>query len=395
MLRSESESHFLPADWPTFAQLDAWARRDPSPLFRSARPQVQPRRAGDPHRGRPWSRKALGYEDRVLGGTQGRLDRPRARAAAPLLALRRGRQAARPRQARDDRDRPRPARVPGRLRRGAREPGDRRPHRPGLRAQAVPRRAAATSWSAPASPRSTSGPTCIEAGAQCIALRRNPQPDEQDLNVPRCLFDGSGIDAFQGLTFDQRARLPRPGAAGHRARRGAAGPRDPAGRDAGPVRGGDRQRHRRSSPGPAGLKVDLELVNGTESATLDVTGIVCGTGFVKSALALPLLRRLVADLRRAGRARAHQAQDELRRAAARPRRLAPLHDGDQREHGRARTATRSPASSTSPGASSATASRAEGLKLPLASRRASRCRSRWRGRPSSELRQVRKTEQLA
>ena len=29
VLRSESESHFLPADWPTFAQLDAWARREP------------------------------------------------------------------------------------------------------------------------------------------------------------------------------------------------------------------------------------------------------------------------------------------------------------------------------------------------------------------------------
>ena len=45
---------------------------------------------------------------------------------------------------------------------------------------------------------------CIEAGAQCIALRRNLHPDQQDLNVPRCLFDGSGIDAFQGLGFDER-----------------------------------------------------------------------------------------------------------------------------------------------------------------------------------------------
>src|SRR6266508_5301146 len=35
VLRSESESHFLPADWPTFAQLDAFSRVDPSPLFRS------------------------------------------------------------------------------------------------------------------------------------------------------------------------------------------------------------------------------------------------------------------------------------------------------------------------------------------------------------------------
>ena len=35
VLRSESESHFLPADWPTFGQLDAWSRRSPRPLYRS------------------------------------------------------------------------------------------------------------------------------------------------------------------------------------------------------------------------------------------------------------------------------------------------------------------------------------------------------------------------
>src|SRR6059036_2318897 len=36
VLRSESESHFLPADWPTFSQLDAWSRKDPTVMFRSA-----------------------------------------------------------------------------------------------------------------------------------------------------------------------------------------------------------------------------------------------------------------------------------------------------------------------------------------------------------------------
>ena len=35
VLRSESESHFLAPDWPTFAQLDAWAHRSPAPLWRS------------------------------------------------------------------------------------------------------------------------------------------------------------------------------------------------------------------------------------------------------------------------------------------------------------------------------------------------------------------------
>src|ERR671934_520973 len=42
VLRSESESHFLPADWPTFAQLDAWSRRSVRPLFRSIRRKYNP-----------------------------------------------------------------------------------------------------------------------------------------------------------------------------------------------------------------------------------------------------------------------------------------------------------------------------------------------------------------
>src|ERR1700722_14644715 len=42
VLRSESEAHFLPADWPTFAQLDAWSRRTPVPLARSIRRRYNP-----------------------------------------------------------------------------------------------------------------------------------------------------------------------------------------------------------------------------------------------------------------------------------------------------------------------------------------------------------------
>src|SRR5919108_3062359 len=42
VLRSESESHFLPADWPTFAELEAWSRRSITPLFRSARRRYNP-----------------------------------------------------------------------------------------------------------------------------------------------------------------------------------------------------------------------------------------------------------------------------------------------------------------------------------------------------------------
>src|ERR671911_3185700 len=42
VLRSESESHFLPADWPTFAELDALARRSPAFLLRSVRRKYNP-----------------------------------------------------------------------------------------------------------------------------------------------------------------------------------------------------------------------------------------------------------------------------------------------------------------------------------------------------------------
>ena len=42
VLRSESESHFLPADWPTFAELEAWSRKSLAPLLRSARRRYNP-----------------------------------------------------------------------------------------------------------------------------------------------------------------------------------------------------------------------------------------------------------------------------------------------------------------------------------------------------------------
>src|SRR5204862_1379805 len=42
VLRSESESHFLPADWPTFAELEAWSRKSLEPLARSVRRKFNP-----------------------------------------------------------------------------------------------------------------------------------------------------------------------------------------------------------------------------------------------------------------------------------------------------------------------------------------------------------------
>src|SRR4051794_21827264 len=42
VLRSESESHFLPADWPTFAQLNAWSHGSLRPLLRSITRKYNP-----------------------------------------------------------------------------------------------------------------------------------------------------------------------------------------------------------------------------------------------------------------------------------------------------------------------------------------------------------------
>ena len=57
----------------------------------------------------------------------------------------------------------------------------------------------------------------LDVGAKCIALRRNPAPDEQDLNVPRCLFESLGIDAFAGLPFEAARAVPGQRPEGHHA----------------------------------------------------------------------------------------------------------------------------------------------------------------------------------
>ena len=289
VLRSESESHFLPADWPTFAQLEAWARRDPSPLLRSVGRKFNP---GVPEilTEAAIVTRQLDYPRRVLGGTKvGWVIREPGpplhfslyddeanllgRVKHAMLAVGHG-----------------PLSFPGPYGRAREDPAtaDRvvqayepKQYHPGGRYIVVGSGIASVNeWA-----------NAIEAGAQCIALRRNPHPDEQDLNVPRCLFDGSGIDAFQGLTFDQRVEFLG------QALRGTS----PARRGWAEIIRQGRQRGlfeefignvTSIAPGPAGLRVRLEAHGGQDVGEADVTGIVCGTGFVKSALSIPVLRRL-------------------------------------------------------------------------------------------------------
>jgi hypothetical protein len=288
VLRSESESHFLPADWPTFAELDAFARVDPSPLFRSAGRKFNP---GVPEMLAEATvvAKGLGFERRVLGGRKvGWVIREPGppphfslydedaqligRAKHLMLALGHG-----------------PLSFPGPYGKAREDPETaqrvvqayepKQYHRGGRYIVVGTGIASVNEWA-----------NVLDAGAECIALRRNPHPDEQDLNVPRCLFDGSGIDAFQALSFDQRVEFLG------RALRGTAPERRTWAAKINRGRAEGRFEEAIGNVtdikhGPAGLRVHVKLHDGAE-LDLDVTGVVCGTGFVKSALALPVLRRM-------------------------------------------------------------------------------------------------------
>jgi hypothetical protein len=289
VLRSESESHFLPADWPTFSQLDAWSRIDVSPLVRSARRKFNPGVPDIMAEAQVVS-EALGFRERVLGGTHvGWVVREPGppphfslydeeaqllgRAKHLMLAPGHGPLAfpgiyGKARENPQMRDRIVQAYEPKQYYRGGRYI---------VIGSGI---ASVNEWA-----------NAVDAGAQCIALRRNPHPEDQDLNVPRCLFDGSGIDAFQGLSFDQRISFLGEALRGTAPKRRQWGNIIRQGRDQGlyeEVIGSITD----IQPGPAGLKVKLRLYDGSELPEIDVTGIVCGTGFVKSAFSLPVIRRL-------------------------------------------------------------------------------------------------------
>ncbi|HEX6117197.1 MAG TPA: hypothetical protein VFY99_08855 [Solirubrobacterales bacterium] len=289
ILRSESESHFLPADWPTFAQLDAWSRKDPAPLLRSAGRKFNP---GVPEilTEATLVTRMLGYENRIIGGRHvGWIVREPGpppyfslydedaeligRAKHLMIAIGHG-----------------PLSFPGVYGAARENPetADRivqayepKQYYPGGRYLVVGSGIAAINeWA-----------NIVDAGASCIALQRNPEPDEQDLNVPRCLFDGSGIDAFAGLPFEQRLDFLG------RVLRGTSPERRTwAEKVANAQREGRFEQvfgeTKSISPSPGGLVLDLKLLGGEEPGELEVTGVTCATGFVKSALSLPLLRRL-------------------------------------------------------------------------------------------------------
>jgi hypothetical protein len=291
VLRSESESHFLPADWPTFAELDAWARRSPAHLVRSVRRKYNPgvpdilAEAHVVQQNLGWNdnrypskvgwlqRAGEGAEDRhfVLYDEEANFV---GRARHVMLAVGHG-----------------PLSFPPVLAKAKEDPALGARIAQAYEAKAYDQNgryivigagiASVNEWA-----------NILDAGAKCISLTRNPEPDEQDLNTPRCFFEALGIDAFQALSFDQRVAFLGQILKGTTPRRRGWLERVERGRAEGRFEAmlGEIDE---IQPGPLGLRLHVTSRHGPEPGWMDVTGVVAGTGFNKSALSVSLLRRLV------------------------------------------------------------------------------------------------------
>jgi hypothetical protein len=291
VLRSESESHFLPADWPTFAELEAWSRRSLAPLYRSARRRYNPGVPDILAEANIVARR-LGWNDQRYSAKVGWLQRGGTNSDTPHFVLfdEQAQFVGRAKHVMLSCGHG-PLSYPPILAKARRDPAiaDRivqayAPKQYDARGRYIvigSGIASVNEWA-----------NALDAGAKCVSLVRNPMPDEQDLNTPRCFFEALGIDAFQSLDFDARIEfLGRilKGTAPHR-----------RGWDAKIARGRAEGRFEQLlgeidevKQGPLGLLVHVSSKQGEAPGWLDVTGVVTGTGFNKSALSVPLLRRLV------------------------------------------------------------------------------------------------------
>jgi hypothetical protein len=291
VLRSESESHFLPADWPTFAQLDAWARRDVSYLVRSVRRRYNPA-VSDILAEAMVVADELGWHDSRFPAKVGWLQRDGATFSAPYFVL-------------YDED----ARIIGRARHVVLAVGHgplsfppalqlaKNDARLGTRiVQAYeakeydPRGRYVVIGAGIASVNEWAN--ILDAGAECISLTRNPEPDEQDLNTPRCFFEALGLDAYQALDFHERVAFLGEILKGTTPRRRGWIDTIEQGRHEGRF-GALVGEIVRVEPGPLGLRIYVSSRHGPDPGAFDVTGVVAGTGFNKSALSVPLLRRVI------------------------------------------------------------------------------------------------------
>src|ERR671922_2091288 len=201
VLRSESESHFLAPDWPTFAQLDAWAHKSLRPLYRTTRRKYNP--------GVPEILTEAAVVARRIGWND-------VRIPTKVGWLQRQTQPTPPFVLYDEQ-----ANFIGRAKHVMLAPGHGPLSYPPVLAKARQDPAMADRIVQAYAPKQYDATgryivigsgiasvnewaNVIDVGAKCISLVRNPTPDEQDLNTPRCFFEAYGIDAFQALDFDAR-----------------------------------------------------------------------------------------------------------------------------------------------------------------------------------------------
>ena len=289
VLRSESESHFLAPDWPTFAQLEAWARRSPAALWRTSRRKYNPGVA-EILTEAAVVKERMGWEDVRVPLRVGWVQREThpiphfvlydeqasfiGRAKHLMLAPGHGPLSFPPTLAKAREDTTLADRIVH-----AYEP---KQYVPGGRYIVIGAGIASVNeWA-----------NVLDFGGSALAVTRSPEPETQDLNVPRCLFESIGIDAYVSMPFEQRVQFLGEVLRGTHPKRRQWLATIEAGRREGRFDAlvGEIDE---IAPGRAGLRVHLTSREGEDPGWLDVTGIVAGTGFNKSALAIPLLRRLV------------------------------------------------------------------------------------------------------
>ena len=291
VLRSESESHFLPADWPTFAELDAWARRSPSFLIRSARRKYNPG-VPDILAEAQIVQRDLRWNDNRYPARVGWLQREGEETNDPhfvlydeeanfigrtrhvMLALGHGPLSFPPVLAKAKEDPELGVRIAQAYEAKAYDPN-------GRYVVVGAGIASVNEWA-----------NILDTGAKCVSLTRSPEPDEQDLNTPRCFFEALGIDAFQALSFDERIAFLGQILKGTTPKRRSWLERIEHGRreDRFEALLGEIDEVK---AGPLGLRIHVVSRYGPDPGWMDVTGVVAGTGFNKSALSVPLIRRLV------------------------------------------------------------------------------------------------------
>jgi hypothetical protein len=289
VLRSESESHFLAPDWPTFAQLDAWSHKSLRPLWRTTRRKYNP--------GVPEILTEAAVVTRRVGWDQ-------ARIPVKVGWLQRQMEPM-PHFVMYDEQ----ANFIGRAKHVMLAPGHGPLSFPPLLAKARKDPALADRIVQAYEPKQYAAggryivlgagiasvnewANVLDAGGSVLALTRNEQPETQDLNVPRCLFESIGIDAYTRLPFDQRIEFLGQVLRGTRPERKQWLAR---------IQDGQREGRfdalvgeiDKIEPGRAGLRVYVKSKGGEDPGWLDVTGVTAGTGFNKSVLTLPLIRRLV------------------------------------------------------------------------------------------------------